>query len=304
MSEDLARLDLNLLLPLEALLSERNVTKAAARLGITQPAASAALARLRRYFDDELLVRVGTRYDLTPLGTQLRASAATAIASARKVFDTSRTFDPASSDRTFTVVMSDYATLVLGPLMSQDLERTAPGVQLNIEPITSHTVDNIDETLRRTDAVVLPLGIISDHPHVELFHDRWVGVVAEDNVKVGRTSMSRKAASTVTWVLAHQGPTAFTPADMHLRQMGLDLRPAVTVQGFLALPFMVQQSSRAGIIQKRLARRLDQMSAVRTVKLPFDPPRIVVALWWHQGQTADAGHSWFRSWLVAVAARS
>jgi DNA-binding transcriptional LysR family regulator len=110
----LANLDLNLLVALRELLRERSVTHAAERLGVTQPAASAALSRLRRHFGDELLVRDRGEYTLTALGVQLAEQADAVCAAAQRLFAASADFDPATSEREFTLVMADYTIVVMG----------------------------------------------------------------------------------------------------------------------------------------------------------------------------------------------
>src|SRR5689334_2449623 len=116
---NLNNLDLNLLLTLDALLAERSVTRAAERLGVTQPAVSAALARLRRHFGDLLLNRIGNRYELTPLAVQIRGDTTLALATVRRVFEATPDFDPAVAEREFTLVLSDYAVAVMGEELSR-----------------------------------------------------------------------------------------------------------------------------------------------------------------------------------------
>ena len=130
---DLRNLDLNLLLTLDALLAERNVTRAAVRLGVTQPAVSAALARLRRHFGDPLLSRVGNRYELTLLAAQLRVDTTLALAAVRRVFEAAPDFDPAITDREFSLVLSDYAAAVMGEALSQVFAARAPQARLRIQ---------------------------------------------------------------------------------------------------------------------------------------------------------------------------
>ena len=105
---NLASLDLNLLVSLDALLQERSVTRAATRMGLSQPALSASLARLRRHFGDELLTRVGNEYRLTPLAVQLKELSRLALSGVERVFDAQTEFDPASSRREFSLLVSDY----------------------------------------------------------------------------------------------------------------------------------------------------------------------------------------------------
>ena len=121
----LANLDLNLLVALRELLRERSVTRAAERLGMTQPAASAALSRLRRHFGDELLIRDRGEYTLTALGAQLAEQVDAVCAAAERLFAASADFDPASSEREFTLVMADYTIVVMGEALSQVIARAA-----------------------------------------------------------------------------------------------------------------------------------------------------------------------------------
>src|SRR4051812_3966749 len=158
----LVNLDLNLLVTLDVLLRERNVTRAAERLGSSQPAVSAALARLRRHFGDDLLDRVGNRYELTPLATQLADRTAPALAGVRRVFDVSAEFDPSVVDREFTIVTSDYAAAVLGPIVARILAERAPGIRLRLQQTTPYAVDHAVDTLRTVDGIVVPHGFVGD----------------------------------------------------------------------------------------------------------------------------------------------
>ena len=130
----LANLDLNLLVSLDALLAERSVSRAAERLSLSQPSLSASLARLRRHFRDDLLVRVGNRYELTPLAAQLAEQTASALAAVARVFASEPDFDPATAEREFTVLISDYAITVLGPPLAALLQQ-APHVRLRLHQV-------------------------------------------------------------------------------------------------------------------------------------------------------------------------
>ena len=215
----LRNLDLNLLPTLDALLRERNVTRAAERLGLSQPAVSAALGRLRRHFGDELLHRTGNQYELTPLAQQLRAPTQLALAGAYRVFDASPQFDPTSSDRTFRLMMSDYATAVLGERLVRRLSEIAPHVRLALRQTDPEFVDNAAENLRTVDGVVLPHGFLTDIPFTDLFDDTWVCVVSPDNDRVGdELTMADLAA--LPWVVMWDLPTAFAPAARQLSMLG------------------------------------------------------------------------------------
>src|SRR5215218_10519192 len=153
---NLASLDLNLLVSLDALLQERSVTRAAARMGLSQPALSASLARLRRHFGDELLTRVGNEYRLSPLAAQLKELARLALSGVERVFTAQPEFDPASSRREFSLLVSDYIVAVLGDTIAELLAEEAPHARLRFIANTPAAVDRADQLLLSTDLLVLP----------------------------------------------------------------------------------------------------------------------------------------------------
>src|SRR3954447_14619573 len=159
---NLASLDLNLLVSLDALLQERSVTRAAARMGLSQPALSASLARLRRHFGDELLTRVGNEYRLTPMAVQLRDLARLALTGVERVFDAQTEFDPAKSNREFHLLVSDYAVAVVGDTIAQLLAEEAPNARLRLTANTPGAVDQAHQLLLSTDLLVMPHGFVTD----------------------------------------------------------------------------------------------------------------------------------------------
>lgn len=297
----LTSLDLNLLLSLDALLQERNVTRAAARLGLSQPAVSAALGRLRRHFGDELLHRVGNRYELTPLASQLAERAGAALAGVERVFAAVPDFDPATSEREFTLVMSDYATAVLGQAVSAVLAERAPGVRLRLEQPTVAAVDHAAETLRTVDGMVLPHGYLSDLPCVDLYEDAWVCIVAAGNPAVGER-LTMEDLERLPWVFVYHRPTAYTPADRQLAWLGTEPLVRIVVDSFSAVPPMVADSDRIALLQARLARRLAKAFDIRVLPCPFDVAPLVEAMWWHPMYHHDAAHRWLRGLLCEAAA--
>ncbi|MEU6752402.1 LysR family transcriptional regulator [Spirillospora sp. NPDC046719] len=182
---NLASLDLNLLVALRALLEERNVTRAGRRVGLSQPATSAALARLRRHFADELLVRTGNAYELTPLGTALLVPCATACGLLERLFTSRADFDPATEGREFTIIASDYAVAVFGAALARALHAAAPAARLVFQQVGPEIAENADATLSAVDGLLMPHGVVSGFPTVELYRDEWVCVVAADHPDIG-----------------------------------------------------------------------------------------------------------------------
>ena len=186
--------DLNLMVSLDALLQERSVTRAAQRLGLSQPTLSAALGKLRRHFDDELLTRVGNGYELTPLGERLVEQTADALSWTDRVFQTRPSFDPERSEHEFTIVVTDCHLPVFGRVLADLLTEHAPGVRLKFQHSTTQLVHGSTEQLRHVDAIALPQGALASMPSLQLYRDRWVCIVAADTAD--RTALTRDDMAT------------------------------------------------------------------------------------------------------------
>jgi DNA-binding transcriptional LysR family regulator len=296
----LINLDLNLLVSLDALLRERNVTRAARYLGLSQPAVSSSLRKLRRHFGDELLIRVGNTHELTPLAIQLNEQTAAALGAVQRVFDAVPVFDPMTSEREFTLMMSDYCTIVFGEAISKELHRRAPGIVLRLEPNTRYAVDHASEYLRQIDGLVIPHGFVTEIPWVDLYEDGWVCLVDRDNPAVG-DQLTMELLATLPWILTFHAPTAYSPAAHQLRMIGVEPRVSMVVESFMPVPFLVAGTDRIALVQRRLAAMLAPVAGVRVLECPFDAVPLAEALWWHPVYRADPAHRWLRQTLVEVA---
>lgn len=295
----LRNLDLNLLLALDVLLEERNVSRAADRLGISQPSMSASLARLRRHFGDELLRRQGNRYQLTALGTQLASRTPAALAGVQRVFDVTLDFDPRVADREFTLVISDYAAAILGEPLAELTALRAPGIRLRFQQNTPAALDDLDDTLRAVDGIIMPHGFLADLPVTDLYTDTWVCIVAEDNDRVG-DALTLGDVAALPWVVTYHGPTAYTPALRQLQMIGIEPQIHVITESFLAVPFLVTGTSRVALLQATLARRLAGAARFRVLPCPWEVVPLKEALWWHRSNESDPAHAWLRRTLADV----
>ena len=232
-----------------------SVTRAAAGLGLSQPTLSTALSRLRRHFDDELLTRVGNSYELTPLATTSSSASPAPSGVLERVFAGQPEFDPAVSDREFTVVVSDYAATVLGGPLSELLAEEAPSVCLRFQQMRTETVDAAPESLRAVDGLLLPHGFLTDLPHQDLYDDEWVCMVGAGNEVVGDT-FTLEHLHTLPMAVTYREPTRFTPAVKQLHMLGIEPRVVAVSESFLALPFLVAGTDRFALVQQRLAARL------------------------------------------------
>lgn len=303
----LANLDLNLLAILRELLRERNVTRAAERVGITQPAASAALARLRRQFGDELLVRTRGGFVLSPLAEELARQIEPVYAGLERLFATDPGFRPADSEREFTVLMPDYVLATIGEQLSRRMHAAAPGIRMHVKVVKERLPTDLVETLRTLDGIVsVPAAQLrSAGIHgVELFRDRWVCVVAADNPVGDRLELAD--LEDLPWVVPHHPDGDYPPGSPLAPLLArLSRRPlvAVRVESYQATPYFVAGTDRVAVMQRRLARRFADRPDLRVLECPGDPPPIVETFWWHERNDHDDGHRWFRT-VVAEAARA
>ncbi|MEU3270054.1 LysR family transcriptional regulator [Saccharomonospora sp. NPDC006951] len=290
-------LDLNLMVLLDALLAEKSVTKAARRIGLSQPTMSTALGRLRRHFSDDLLVRSGNQYELTPLAEHLRPLLSSALAGAERVFTSVPDFDPATAEREFTVLASDYGMATVGSSLHRIVAQRAPKVRLRLRSCPPGTIDRVDEHLRTVDALVLRKDVVQGLPSQDLLVDEWVAVVDADRHLVGGSATVAEL-SALPWVVT--GSADEMPA---LGPRAADAVPSVaaTVESFLAVPLLVRGTDRAGLVPRGIADRLTGSGEVRIVELRGEPTRFVESAVWHPVHERDAGHQWLRHCMSSVA---
>ncbi|MGC5077105.1 LysR family transcriptional regulator [Agrococcus sp. DT81.2] len=296
----LSRLDLNLLVSLDALLTERSVTRAAERLHLSQPALSASLGRLRTHFGDQILARRGNTYELTPFATRLSEHTSTALEAARRVFESQATWEPSESTREFSIYGSDYGFVTIGATAARLAAERAPNVRFRFVLHNPTIVEDASNRLRSVDAMIIPHGHLSDLPYVDLWRDSWLAIVAEDHPIGANPTLEELGQE--PWVMTYQSRSAFTSAARQLQQLGVEPKVDVIVESFLAMPHFIAGSRRIGMIQAALAPVALALGGVRTVPLPFDATPLVNALWWHPVHEADPEHAWMRA-LLAEAGR-
>ncbi|WP_354002949.1 LysR substrate-binding domain-containing protein [Microbacterium elymi] len=154
-------------------------------------------------------------------------------------------------------------------------------------------VEDAANRLRSVDGMVIPHGILSDLPYVDLWHDDWVAIVARDNDDVG-DALSQEELERMPWVMNYQTRSAFTSAERQVQQLGIEPHVEVVVESFLAMPHFIAGTGRVGIIQSALAPLAERIGEVRRVGLPFAPTSLVNALWWHPVHSRDPEHAWMR----------
>lgn len=298
----LGAIDLNLLVPLQALLEEQSVTKAAERTHVGQPSMSASLSKLRKHFDDPLLVRRGRRLELTPVAESLLDPVGSALAAAELALDRSPTFDPATDERTFRIQASDYATATLLTHLVHDLADETPGVRLHVTDVS----DDFEGQLRRgeVDVVIVPSQSVLVQPPcpVELLYsDRFV-VLADRSNPIAAGVLDADTFKQVGQVVYRSGTTPAI-AETQLDQIDFDHRVSVTCRGFVLAALLVQGSSLVCIIPERLARKVATNFGLVVLDAPIEFQPIHESMYWTPRNTHDAAHRWLRERLLLEAAK-
>jgi DNA-binding transcriptional LysR family regulator len=292
--------NLNLLVALQALLEEGNVTRAGDRLGMSQPAMSSALSRLRRHYGDELLVRVGREWELTPMARALRPQVQQTMPLLERVFLLDRDFDPEHSTQSFRIAASDYvATLINRPLRAR-LAQDSPHLVIDWQPLPPD-IHTRETGILEFDCMISPrgFGFVGESAH--LFHDRFVCIVDPANPWLRDGRLTLDDLRSMPHASAKFGTAHVTPVDRHLSELGLDRRIAVTSRGWLPLLYLVAGTSLIAAVPERLARLVAPSAGVVVVEPPFGDVPLSEALWWHATRVADAGNRWLRAVIQQVA---
>ncbi|MFJ3800044.1 LysR family transcriptional regulator [Streptomyces sp. NPDC090088] len=295
----MANLDLNLLVALQALLEESNVTRAAARLGTGQPAMSASLQRLRRHYRDELLVRIGREYRLTPFARTILPGLRTTVRNLELALSPSPDFTPEDSSRVFRIALSDYAVTVLQRPLLRQVRALAPGVRIEFGPLPPRAT--AEQALLETDVLVGPRGFGFPGASVELFRDRLVCVADPANpALVGRSPTLADLSQLRHAVAVVGGPQQGTPSDRLLDQLGVRRSAQVTVSGWLPTLFALHGTQMIAVVPERLALRVAASARVTVHEPPFPRAELIEAAWWHPEHEVDSGHRWLTRVLREV----
>jgi DNA-binding transcriptional LysR family regulator len=292
-------MDLNLLIALRAMLEEANVTRAGERIGMAQPAMSTALARLRRHYRDDLLVRVGRDYELTPFARSLLPVVEQAMPLIEQALALRDDFDPATSTRSFSITLSDYAFTVLNTPLLRRVENQAPGIRLGFSPIP-WDMHVSDRGLLQYDFLVGPLGCGFTGENTVLFDDRFVCVTDPGHERLSGGALSLEDFEALPHAVATFGPN-LTPLDRALSSRGIRQNVRVSTVGWLPLPFVVAGTDLVAILPERLARLVSDLATVTIVEPPFGDIQLVEALWWHPTRESDPGHRWLLGLLRDLA---
>jgi DNA-binding transcriptional LysR family regulator len=294
---DLHLFDLNLLVALDALLSERNVTRAGNRLNLSQSAMSGALARLRHYFHDELLVPVGRQMALTPVADGLVEPVRDILVQIRGTLGSKPQFDPLTATRHISLAVSDYVADILMADVLRRARREAPHVTFELRGVGRRATDDLESG--ELDFLIAPDGYVSpSHPTDLLFEDTYTCVAWAGNDSIGPSLTLEEYLNlghVVVNVAGAEPPGNYD--EQFLRRSDFKRRVEVSVPTFSLAPQLVVGTGRVATITTRLAVKCAERLPLKLVPMPIAMPPMVEMLQWHKVHDYDPANQWFRRLL-------
>jgi DNA-binding transcriptional LysR family regulator len=292
---NLNSLDLNLLVALDALLLEANVSRAAMRIGLSQPAASHALQRLRDLIGDPLLVRVGARMELTPRAQALRGPLTQALDQVRGLFVPDG-FEAESSERQFRLMMPDLAVELLVPPLMEKVTRLAPNIRLDIVPWRGSAIFTAE--FARTIDLVISIGDAFKGFHRQLLYtDRDALAVRRGHpvgARLGRRDVFLKARH-VAVIIRGQNEDLI---DSWLRSKGIERRIALVVPGYIEALHIVARTDLVAFVPGRLIAALAKPLSLATIAPPLDPGIDEQFMFYPTRAQFDPGSIWLRKLML------
>ena len=293
------RLDLNLLVALDAMLTERNVSRSADRMHMTQSAMSNALNRLRGYFDDDLLVPMGRGMELTPRAEFLRSAVRDVLVRIEASITTKPMFDPAHSDRKFRIFVSDYTMGTLIPHMLALAHRQSKSVRFDLLPQVAQPQRALEQG--EADLLIIPTDFCSpDHPAENLFSERFLCIAwSEGRYATGPLTLDDYGRAGHVIMQPPGGAPSFETST--IRRLGIERRTEVSTFSFAGIPPLIVGTDRLATVHAQIAGQASLNLPLAVHEPPFEIPAMQQAMQWHRHRTQDPGLIWLRELLAASA---
>ncbi|AWF81616.1 LysR family transcriptional regulator [Microbulbifer sp. A4B17] len=299
MSTHLRSLDLNLLPVFEALMIERNLTRAAVKLHMSQPAVSAALKRLRATYEDELFIRTARGLRPTERALVLHPSIHQALNTVRSGFQQT-SFDYRKAEQEFSIVMPDVVETLMIPGFCKWLREFAPGIRLTVLPdeseMTARMVSNGE-----VDLIIDYLPVNSpSHVNQPIAEEELVIIVSKHNKNVGET-ISEKKFQSLPQVSLLRGNPMGSPMERLARPRKLQRNICLRVPHLSSFPYVVCTTDLIGVVPARMMiSSYYKGLPIRMLKLPMAFPKVVLQLTWHKSQTTNPAHRWLREKILEL----
>jgi DNA-binding transcriptional LysR family regulator len=292
-----AAVDLNLLIVFDALMQERNLTRAGRRLGLSQPATSHALARLRQMLNDDLFVRAPEGMQPTSRAQQMAEPIREALRVLRLTLEPEN-FEPAISSRCFTLLVNNYAARAVVPALSRKVAEAAPNASLDIRPVGA--VDVLDQL--DAGGVDVALSTLVDGGErfkcVRITDDDYVALLDVQHPAAREAELSAQRLAEIPHVVITSSGDDTGFVDDALEELGL-VRKVATRVPFLSVVLMLVGADRLAIVPRRAANGLTQICPLVVKELPFASPRIALSLIWHRRFDNHPAQRWLRGMIRA-----
>ncbi len=287
-------IDLNLLVIFQEVYQDRQISSVARKLGLSQPAVSNALARLRRSFDDELFVRTATGMQPTALAEQLAEPVALALTHITQALNRQESFDPASSKRHFTIAMTDVGEVYFMPILAEHLHSLAP--QLQLSTVRASDIDlKTEMESGRVDLAIGAFDHLSDAWYQRrLFRQNYVCMFRQSHpLAADRLEMKDFLAARHLIVASRENP--YAKVNQSLEKAGISAASHLRVPHFVAVPYIISCNDLLVTVPQKLAERAAAPFGLRYVKSPLRLPALQTNMFWHRRYNQDAGNQWMRS---------
>lgn len=296
---DLRQIDLNLLVIFNQLWLDRRVSTSAEKLGLTQPAVSNALKRMRTLLSDELFVRTARGMEPTPYAMQLAEPVGNALSSLQNAFSQRDTFDPANSSRTFTLAMTDIGEIYFMPPLLEALSRLAPHIKIST---LRNTAGNLREDME-AGSVDLALGLL---PHLQtgffqrrLFFQRYVCMFRRGHPTASNPiSLENYSSCEHVGVIAEN--TGHGEVDALIERRGIKRHIRLVVPHFVAVGHILQSTDLIATVPERFAVRCEKPFGLVMSPLPVKLPEIAINLFWQAKYNRDPANMWLRQLIVEL----
>lgn len=299
---DVRSVNLNLLLAFDALISERSVTRAAKRVGVTQSSMSSSLAQLRAVLEDPLFRRTSHGIEPTARAVAVAGDVRSGLASFQRALSPP-SFDPATAERTFVLATSDFVELVLLPGLLERVAKEAPGVRLELRPWGLHEVPAELERGEHDLMIGFYDTVPPRHRAERLFEDVFTCIVRQNHPKVGK-KLGLKTWLQLEHVLVSQRPGSPTTVDRALAKRGKTRKVGARVSHFLLAPIVVARTDMVAAVSERVADVFAPALSLQRFPPPIPLPSGWVRQAWHERVDADPGHAWLRRIIAEESALS
>ncbi|MFA9273744.1 MAG: LysR family transcriptional regulator [Candidatus Aquirickettsiella gammari] len=292
-------IDLNLLVVFQEVFQERQISSVARKLGLSQPAVSNALARLRKTLNDELFVRTSQGMQPTPLAQQLADPVAAALANISKALNQQEAFDASSSQRQFTIAMTDVGEMYFMPILVEQCRRIAPQVQ--IATVRANSVDLMAEM--ETGRIDLTLGAFDQVSealyHRRLFRQDYVCMYRQGH-PILRDGVSTKDFLSAEHLIVSTRENPYDKINQSLEKVGISASNSFTVPHFSSVPYIVSSTNLVVIVPQKLAASAAAPFQLSFSKPPIKLPTLQTNIFWHRRFAQDEGNQWLRNLLVTL----